>query len=159
MPARSAWEKSQMSRQHLQPFLRPRQPLRQGDAEAAELVGRVAHAHAELHAATTYIVEHREVLGETHRVAERQQADVRREPHARCPRRHRAGHRRPRRQVAVLHEVVLGEPHEVEAEAVEPRDLVEDLRVEARCRDAGVGRIPEVVDDAQPEGKTGHARP
>ncbi len=70
------------AREDLEPFLHPRQPLRQRDAEAAELVRRVAHADAELHAAAAQIVEHREIFRETHRVAERQQADVRREPHA-----------------------------------------------------------------------------
>ena len=33
---------------------------------------------------------------------------------------------------------LLGEPHEIEACGVEPRDLVEDLRVEARPGNAGV---------------------
>jgi hypothetical protein len=48
---------------------------------------------------------------------------------------------------------MLGEPDEVEPERVEPRDLLEDLRVEARHRDAGVRRIAEVVDHAESKGK------
>ena len=48
---------------------------------------------------------------------------------------------------------MLREPHEVEAEGVEPRDLIQDLRVEPRTRDPGVRRVPEVVDDAQAERK------
>jgi hypothetical protein len=49
--------------------------------------------------------------------------------------------------------MMLREPHEVEAEPVEPGDLVEDLRVQARRGDAGVGRIAEVVDDAEERGR------
>ncbi len=48
---------------------------------------------------------------------------------------------------------MLGEPHQVETEGVEPRDLIQYLRVESLTRNPGVRRVPEVVDDAQPEGK------
>src|SRR5215471_4128779 len=52
-----------------------------------------------------------------------------------------ACHRNPRRQVAVVDEVMLGEPHEVEPQPVEPRHLVHDLGIEPRMADAGLGRV------------------
>lgn len=52
--------------QHLEAFLGARHALRQRNAEAPELVGRVAHADADLDATATQVVEHRQVLGETH---------------------------------------------------------------------------------------------
>jgi hypothetical protein len=62
--------------QHLDAFVRQRHAARDGQTEAAELVRRVAHADADLDAAMADIVEYREVLGQPHRVVERQQADV-----------------------------------------------------------------------------------
>jgi hypothetical protein len=134
--------------QHLQAFLRARHALRQRQAEAAELVWRVAHADAELDAAAAEVVQDGQVLGQSQRMIERQQADVRREPQPAGQGCHGARHGRPRRQVAVLHEVVLGEPHEVQAEPVQPDDLLENLRVEPGRVDLGVGRVAKVVDDA-----------
>src|SRR4029453_1222819 len=142
--------------QHLQASLRASPPLGQRQAEAAELVGRVAHADAQLDAAAAEVVQHGQARGEPQRVVERQQADVRGEPHAPRPRRHGGRHRRPRRQVAVVHEVVLGEPHQVEAEAVEPGDLLEDLGVEPRRVEVGTGRVAEVVDDPDTKRRSRH---
>jgi hypothetical protein len=88
-------------------------------------------------------------------MTERQEADGRREPNPSSPCRHRARNRRPRGQIAVVDEVVLGEP-EIEAEPVEPRHLLDDLRVEIGRGDSGVRWIPEVVDDTQPERGTRH---
>src|SRR5262249_22521659 len=110
-------------------FLGAREALGKGDSEAAELVRRVAHADADLDPAATQIVENREILGEAQWMTERQEADVGGEADSLSSGRHRSGDRRPRGQVAVVDEVVLGEPHEIEAEAVEPRDLLDDLRV------------------------------
>ena len=57
----------------------------------------------------------------------------------------------PRRQVAVVDEVMLGEPDEVEAEPVEPRDLVHDRGIELLMGEARLRRIAEVVGDAEAE--------
>src|SRR5260370_32719995 len=64
-------------------------------------------------------------------------------------RRHRRGDRDPRRQVAVLDEMVLGEPHEVEPEPVEPRHLVQDRGVQALMAQARFGWVAEIIGDAQ----------
>src|SRR5262245_19398446 len=142
--------------QHLEAFVRAREALGERDAEAAELVRRIAHAHADLDASTAQVVEHGQVLGEPHGMTERQQADVRREPDARGARGHGARDGSPRWQVAVLHEVVLGEPHEVQAELLQPHHLVEDLRVEPWRGDARVGRVAEVVHHTEAQWLTRH---
>src|SRR6478735_7700415 len=64
----------------------------------------------------------------------------------------RARHRHPRRQVAVIEEVVLGEPHEIESEPVEHDHLVHDRGVQARHVHARVRRVAEIVDSADAKG-------
>ena len=91
---------------------------------------RVAHADAHLDPAAADVVEHREVLGEPDRMVERQQADIAGEAHLLRARRHRRGDGNPRRQVAVVDEVMLGEPDEIEPEPVEPGDLIHDRGIE-----------------------------
>ena len=97
---------------------RPRGPCgsRFAHSEAAELVRGVAEPDADLHPPAADVVEHREVLGQADRMVERQQADVARKPHVPGARRHRAGNGDPRRQVAVIDEVMFREPHEVDPE-------------------------------------------
>src|ERR1700730_5562679 len=66
----------------------------------------------------------------------------------------RAGHRHPRGQVAVVEEVVLGEPDEIESEAVEHDHLVHDPCVQARHVHARFRRVAEIVDGADAKGWT-----
>src|SRR6516164_116236 len=66
-------------------------------------------------------------------------------------RRHRACDRYPGRQVSVLHEMMLGEPDEVEPEPVQPLHLVEDRAVEGRMGGARIQRVPKIVHDADAE--------
>jgi hypothetical protein len=94
--------------QHLDAFIRQRHAARDGQTEAAELVQRVAHSDANLDPAVAYIVEYRQILGQPHRMVERQQADVARQPHMFGARGNRARHRHPRRQIAVVEKVMLG---------------------------------------------------
>ena len=61
-----------------------------------------------------------------------------------------ARHGGERREVAVVDEVVLAEPHLVEAELIEPSDLVDRLGVYVVQRVVAAGRTPEVVRDAEP---------
>ena len=94
--------------------------MRHGEPETAELVGRVAQADAELDAPPGQLVEHGEVLGEAERMRERDDRDVRRDPHPLGDSGSRARNRREGGQVAVLDEVVLAEPHLVEPQLVQP---------------------------------------
>jgi hypothetical protein len=57
--------------QHLEALFRPRQPLGQRNAEAPELVRRVAHADADLDPPAAQVVEHCEILGQAQRMVER----------------------------------------------------------------------------------------
>ena len=143
--------------QHVEPFVGQRYAARHRQAEALELVRRVAHAHADLHAPAADVVEHRKILGESQRMVEGQQADVAGEAHALGPRRHRRGDGNPRRQVAVVDEVMLGEPDEVEPQPVEPRHLIHDRGIERLVAQARFRRIAEIVGDAQTQG-LGHRR-
>jgi hypothetical protein len=63
----------------------------------------------------------------------------------------RAGDHREGRQVAVVDEVVLGEPDEVETELVGERNLLQYLRVQLGIRNAGARWIAEVVCNAEAE--------
>src|SRR5262245_52305141 len=91
-------------------------------------------------------------------MTEGQEANVRGKAYAGGPRSHGPGHGRPRWQVAVLDEVVLGEPDEIQAQPVEPAHLLENLRVQPRHGDTGIGRIAEIVDDADAKGRAAHRR-
>ena len=143
--------------QHVESLVGQRHAARHRQAEAFELVRRVAHADADLHAPAADIVEHREVLGEPERMVEGQQADVAGEAHALGARRHRRRDRDPRWQVAVVDEVMLGEPDEVEPQPVEPRHLLDDRGIERLMAEARFRRIAEIVGDAQAQG-LGHRR-
>jgi hypothetical protein len=112
-------------------------------------VRRIAHADADLDPAATDVVEHRQVFGEPHRMVERQQAYVARKAHVSGARRHRRGDRDPRREIAVIDEVMLREPDEIEPKPVQPCHLVKDGGIEVLVAHAGFGWIAEVVSDAQ----------
>jgi hypothetical protein len=90
-------------------------------------------------------------------MVERQQADVAGEAHTFRPGRHRRGDGDPRRQVAVVDEVMLGEPDEVEPQPIEPRDLIHDRGIKRLVGQARFRRIAEIVGDAQAQG-LGHRR-
>src|SRR5581483_706169 len=64
------------------------------------------------------------------------------------PRGDRARHRYPGRQVAIIEEVVLREPHKIEAEPVKHDHLVHDRGVQARHVHAGIRGVAEIVDGA-----------
>src|SRR3977135_4181425 len=67
---------------------------------------------------------------------------------------YRAFHRHPRGQVAVIEEVVLGEPDEIESEPVEHDNLFHDRGVQARHVHARFRRVAEIVDGADAKGWT-----
>src|SRR5882757_2039419 len=67
---------------------------------------------------------------------------------------YRACHRHPRGQVAVIEEMVLGEPDEIESEPVEHNNLFHDRGVQARHVHARFRRVAEIVDGADAKGWT-----
>src|SRR5262245_10803614 len=87
-------------------------------------------------------------------MVERQQADVAGESYTPGACGDRARHRHPRRQVAVIEEVVLGEPHEIKSEVIEHDHLVHDRGVQARHAQARFRRVAEIVDGADAKGWT-----
>ena len=58
-------------------------------------------------------------------------------------------HRYEVRQVAVIEEVVLGEPRQVEPQLVGHFELIERLRIHLGQRHIAAGRAPQIVDDAE----------
>ncbi len=141
--------------QDLEPLVHPRDALGARDAEGGELRVNVAHAGAEHHPSAREVVEHRQVLGELQRVAEREQQDVLTDRDALGDGGDRAAHRDRRGQIAVLDEMVLGEPDVVEAEPVDQRDLLERPGVELARRDLAPRRVAEVVEHAEAQ-RLGH---
>ena len=69
------------ARQYFQTLVGQRQAAGLREAEATELMRRVAHADAHLDPPARQIVQHRQVLGQPDRVVERQQANVAGKPH------------------------------------------------------------------------------
>jgi len=94
-------------------------------AEALEFGGHVARAQDRQDAPVAQVVEHREILGEAHRVVERRDQRGDHDAHALGAGGDRCGHHQRRRQVAVGRAVVLGQRDHREAEAVGPGALVE----------------------------------
>ena len=51
---------------------------------------------------------------------------------------------------------MLGEPHQVRADAIEPLDLFEDLCVQSAIADTGIRWIAKIVADADAQFGHGH---
>ena len=109
----------------------------------------VAHADAEVEAPAGEQRERGGVLGESDRVVQRQQHQVRADPHPGRALGDRGGDHERRGRVAVVDEVVLGEPHRVEAELLGGDDLVERAAVELLERDPPLLGVAEVVPEAE----------
>src|SRR4030095_9146875 len=88
---------------------------------------------------------------------ERCERDVGGNPHARRARRDRAGNRHERREISVIDEVMLCEPHKIYTDFVCKRPLLEYPAIEFRVRYSGVRRITNVVCDAETQ-CVGHDR-
>ncbi len=148
-----AFEAELLSREgapkHGNPLVGQGDAPRDRQAEAAELVRRIAHADADLHPSTADVVENREILGQPDGVVERQQADVTGEPDAPGARRHRRSDRNPGREISVLDEMMFREPDQIESEPVEPRHLVHDRGIQVLMAHAGGRRVAKIVSDAQ----------
>ena len=118
-------------------------------AELGELELAIADADAEIEAAARQHRQRRGVLGDAHRVVQRQDHQVGADAHALGARADRGGDHQRRGRVAVIAEVMLGDPHGIEAEALGLDDLLERLRVERLERDGPGRRIAEVVPESE----------
>jgi len=98
------------------------------DAVAAELRRAVAPADPHVEPALRDDVHQGHLLGEPDRIVEGQDRGGETDPDPGRPRGHRAGERGRVHREAVVDEVVLGEPHLVEAQILRPRHLVELAR-------------------------------
>src|SRR5229473_1074604 len=123
--------------------------LVEGDCETLELLDLVADAHAEFEASARDSVDHGDILGEAHRVMERHQQHAERDTDTLGARGDRGGGREHRGQIAVLDEVMFGEPAIVEAVILGPYNLVEYFAIEAVIRLTPLRRIAEVVPEAE----------
>ena len=122
-------------------LLEARAALLERDAVEGELVGLVADRDAERDAAARHHVEHRDVLGEPHRVVERADGDVGAERDARRARREAGEHGERRGPVVVGDRVVLLHPDGVEAQGLGPRDLLERLLVVVAALDGNEAEL------------------
>ena len=128
-----------------EPLLEARAALLEGRVVEEELVGLVADRDAQHRAPGRHDVEEGRLLGEPHRVVEREHADVRAQRESRRPRGERRQHLDRGGPVVVAHAVVLGKPDRVETEGLGAFDLGE--------------RLPEEVaalGGADPELEPGH---
>jgi hypothetical protein len=119
------------------------------DAERLELLEFVPEAETEAQAAVRQDVHDGGVFGDAQWIVQRQQQDGRPDGHPFGTYCDGGGHREDRRQVVVVDEVVLGEPHRVEAEIFDRRHVIERLRVQVGGRDHRRTRVAKVVQHAE----------
>ena len=140
--------------QQLDDLVGARAPLRLRHAHHLELLEPVSRGDAEVEAPAAEGVDHGHLLGEAQRVVQRRQQDGRAEAHPRRAHRHRPEHRHQPGQVALVGEVVLGQPRRAEAEGVGPGDLLERLGVQRRRVALPLLRVAHVVPDVDLHGQT-----
>ena len=119
------------------------------DAEALELLDAVAEADAEVEASIAEDIDGGGVLGDADRVVQGQQQDPGADPDARGEARDRGGDGQHGGGVAVVDEVVLGDPDVVVAKRFGELDLVEQFVVELGPGLAPLGWVAEVVDQSE----------
>ncbi len=122
-----------------------------GDAIAVEIPRHIAQADADFHAPAAKIIRHRQILGQAHRLVQGQDGYVGGKAYMLGARGHRRGHGNPGWQIAVVDEMMLGKPDQVDTKAVQPDHLFHDFAIKGLVVDAAVGGIAKIVDhpDAQ----------
>ena len=125
-----------------------REPVGERSAEALVLRHSIAEPDTEVEATVAEDVDHRGFLGELRRLAQRgeQHGGADADGARACRDRGREGERL--REIAVLEEVVLGEPHRRRAEALGTLDELERARVVVGPRPRPLGRVATVEVDA-----------
>src|SRR5208282_1394177 len=123
---------------------RAAESLRAWHAEALELLGPVAQANSQPEPAARDYIDERGVLGELERMIKRRQQDEGADGDAGGARRDgsRRGHQRG--QIAVVGEMMLGEPDGIEAELLGGLNLRERFAVQIAKRQRRARRIAEI---------------
>src|SRR5215217_2762587 len=116
----------------------------------------IAESHPEREAGARDQVHYRRVLRYPQRMMHRQKQNVRTDPHGLRARRYSGRHHQSRRQIAIIYEVVLREPHVGEIEALTFLDLLSALGVEVSVRLRERRLLPEVVPQAEGWGAVFH---
>src|SRR5258708_3748152 len=114
------------------------------DAEAVELLSTVAETNSKAKPPARYYIDERRVLSQLQRMVERRQQNIGADGDAggaRCDSRSR-GHQRG--QVAVVGEMMLGEPDGIEAELLGSLNLRQRLAIKVAKRPRRAGRITEI---------------
>lgn len=132
-------------------LVRARDPMRDRIAIAREVPRHITEANPDIDASPAEIVEHRQILRQSHGMIERQDGDVGGEADPIGARGHGAGDGNPGWQKAVVDEVMFGKPDQVEAEPFEPNRRVEQFGIEAGIIDPRLGCVAEIVDHADAE--------
>jgi hypothetical protein len=135
--------------QHLDGLLGSRAALLARHPEVGELLVPVAGREAQIQPAAGEQVGDRGVLGQPQRVVQRGEQHRGAQPDA--PRAGAQGgdHGEQRGQVAVVDQVVLGQPHGVEAPALGRHGEVNGLLIHLRPRAAPGPRVAEIEPDAE----------
>src|SRR5208283_4884268 len=123
---------------------RPPESLCARNAEALELLRAVAQAKSQPEPAARDYIDEGRVLGKLKRMIKRRQQDVGADGDARRARRDGGSRRHQRGQVAVVGEVMLGEPDGIEAELLGGLNLRQRFAVEIAKRPRRAGRIAEI---------------
>ncbi len=108
------------------------------DAELVELVLLIATAETEHGPAIAQLIEHRDIFQHAQRLIERRNDDRRAKPDALRQARHVGRHGHGRRAEAVVREVVLREPGDVEADLLCEPDLIRALGIDLARRLGGI---------------------
>src|SRR5271155_4229292 len=99
--------------------------------EAFELLVLVTRSNAEFETTPGNDIDDRDIFGQAHRIVKWHQQNAERDTNFFGARRDRRGYWKRRGQVAVVDEVMLGNPDVVKSAVFTPYDLVENFAVEA----------------------------
>ena len=140
----------------LDPLLDERGSVFPRDAEGLELLDAVAQADTEDQPAAGDRVDDGGVLGDAQRVMQGKQQHPRADVDAAGAGGNGGGRREQRGAVAVIEEVMLGEPDVIVAHRLGGSGLIEDLAVDLRPRPAEAAGVRAVEDDAEAGGGVAH---
>ena len=130
--------------ENLDRLQRTAESLRARHAEALELLGAVAEPNPEPKPAARDYVDEGCVLGQLQRMPKRREQDVGADADSRRARGDSGSGGRQRGQIAVVGEVMFGEPNGIEAELLGRLNLRQRLVIKFAKRKRRTGRIAEI---------------